>query len=336
MKFLSAPALWLLAVPVALVVVYVAMQLRRPKYAVRFTNLDLLDVVAPHRPNWRRHVSAALLTLGLASMVVALARPARAEEIPVERATVIVAVDVSLSMGATDVEPTRLDAARAAAVTFVEGAPDQVRIGLVVFAGTAAVRVAPTLDRAPLLRAIERLEVAEGTAIGEAIFASLDALAADRPEADCDPADDACTGGSSTPAGARDPDALPPERIVVMSDGETTQGRPNEEGVAAAEEAGVPVSTVAFGTETGIIEYDGQTSPVPVSPGPLRDIAEATGGEFYETATEEGLAEAFTQIGSQTDSETKDVEIGQFFVWMGGALTMLAAAASLFWFSRLP
>ena len=112
--------------------------------------------------------------------------------------------------------------------------------------------------------------MAEGTAIGEAIFASLDALEADRPESDCDSADGACDGGSTTPAGERDADALPPERIVVMSDGETTQGRPNEDGVAAAQEAGVPVSTVAFGTETGIIEYDGQTTPVPVSPEPLR------------------------------------------------------------------
>lgn len=336
MKFLSAAALWLLVVPVALVAVYIAMQLRKPKYAVRFTNLDLLDVVAPHRPNWRRHVSALLLSLGLASMVVALARPARAEDVPVERATVIVAVDVSLSMGATDVAPTRLDAAKAAATTFVEDAPEAVRIGLVVFAGTAQVRVAPTLDRVPLLRAIERLEVAEGTAIGEAIFASLDALEADRPESDCDPTDDACSGRSSSTSDPDDPDALPPERIVVMSDGETTQGRPNEEGVAAAEAAAVPVSTVAFGTLDGVIEYDGQTSAVPVSPGPLQDIAEATGGEFYETASEEGLAEAFTEIGSQTDSETRDVEIGQFFVWMGGALTVLAAAASLFWFSRLP
>ena len=325
MTFLSAAALWLLLVPVALAVVYVAAQLRRPRYAVRFTNLDLLDVVAPRRPNWRRHVSAAFLILGLAAMAVALARPARAEEVPVQRATVVLAIDVSLSMMATDVPPSRLDAARAAAADFVAQAPEEVRIGLVAFNAAASVRVAPTTDRVALGRAIDTLELGEGTAIGEAIFTSLDVLEADRATLGVDETAD--EAGADTP---------PPERIVVMSDGETTQGRPNSEGVAAAQEARVPVSTVAFGTESGVIEIDGTISYVPVAPGPLREIAEATGGQFYETATEQGLTEVFTEIGSQTGSETKNVEIGRYFVWVGGGLTLAAAIASLLWFSRLP
>lgn len=327
MRFLSAAALGLLVVPIALAIAYVVAQLRRPRYAVRFTNLDLLDVVAPSRPNWRRHVSAVLLTAGLVALVVALARPARTEDVAVERATVIVAIDVSLSMDADDVDPTRLDAAKAAATTFVDSAPDEVRIGLVAFNATAAVRVAPTTDRPALTSAIDTLRLGEGTAIGEAIFASLDALAADRAQLGVDDEDEQ--------AGAP-VDGPPPERIVVMSDGETTQGRPNEEGVAAAQETGVPVSTVAFGTEDGVIEIDGTVSYVPVAPGPLRDIADATGGQFYETATEEGLAEVFTEIGSQTGSETRDVELGRAFLWIGAGLTAAAASASLLWASRLP
>jgi len=322
--FLSAAALWLLVVPVVLALVYVIAQLRRPRYAVRFTNLDLLDVVAPRRPNWRRHLSASFLILGLAAMAVALARPARAEEVPVERATVVLAIDVSLSMMATDVAPSRLDAARAAAADFVTQAPEEVRIGLVAFNAAASVRMAPTTDRIALRRAIDTLELGEGTAIGEAIFTSLDVLEADR-----------ATLGVEEQADAAG-DIPPPERIVVMSDGETTQGRPNSEGVTAAQEARVPVSTVAFGTDSGVIEIDGTISYVPVAPGPLREIADATGGQFYETATEQGLADVFSEIGSQTGSETKNVEIGRYFVWVGGGCTLAAAIASLLWFSRLP
>lgn len=343
MRFLSAAALGLLVVPIALVIAYVVAQLRRPKYAVRFTNLDLLDVVAPSRPNWRRHISAALLTAGLVALVVALARPARTEDVAVERATVIVAIDVSLSMDADDVDPTRLDAAKAAATTFIDSAPDEVRIGLVAFNATASVRVAPTTDRPALTSAIGTLRLGEGTAIGEAIFASLDALEADRAQLGVEDDDEAGDGEAGDreagdgEAGEGAPvDGPPPERIVVMSDGETTQGRPNEEGVAAAQETGVPVSTVAFGTEDGVIEIDGTVSYVPVAPGPLRDIADATGGQFFETATEEGLAEVFSEIGSQAGTETRDVELGRAFLWIGAGLTAAAATASLVWASRLP
>ena len=140
--------------------------------------------MAPHRPNWRRHVGAALLLLGLGTMVVALARPGPHRGLPVERATVMLAIDVSLSMGADDVDPTRLEAAKAAATTFIGGAPEPVRLGLVTFNGTAQVRVSPTLDRDPLLRVVADLELGEGTAIGEAIFASLDAIEADRAQND--------------------------------------------------------------------------------------------------------------------------------------------------------
>lgn len=334
MRFLSAAALGLLVVPIALVIAYVVAQLRRPKYAVRFTNLDLLDVVAPSRPNWRRHIGAALLTAGLVALVVALARPARTEDVAVERATVIVAIDVSLSMDADDVDPTRLDAAKAAATTFIDSAPDEVRIGLVAFNATASVRVAPTTDRPALTSAIGTLRLGEGTAIGEAIFASLDALEADRAQLGVEEeeeADEDVGAGDGAPV-----DGPPPERIVVMSDGETTQGRPNEEGVAAAQETGVPVSTVAFGTEDGVIEIDGTVSYVPVAPGPLRDIADATGGQFFETATEEGLAEVFSEIGSQAGTETRDVELGRAFLWIGAGLTAAAATASLVWAARLP
>ncbi len=330
MRFLSPDVLWLLLVPLALVAAYVVVQWRRPRYAVRFTNLALLDVVAPRRPGWRRHVSATLLVAALGFLVVSLARPARTEAVAVDRATVIVAIDVSLSMEADDVAPTRLDAAKEAATEFVDGAPKEVRIGLVAFNAVAQVRVPPTTDRPSLDRAIDSLQLGEGTAIGEAIFASLDALEADRAALGVDDPPARTDGNGTTP------DQPLPERIVVMSDGETTQGRPNEEGVAAAQAAGVPVSTVAFGTENGVIEIDGSVSYVPVAPEPLRDIADATGGSFFETASAEGLAKVFEEIGSQAGTETRDVDISRNFVWIGAALAVAAAGFSLLWASRIP
>lgn len=317
MTFLAPTRLWLLLVAIALLVAYVVLQRRREStYAVRFTNLALLDVVAPKRPGWRRHVAAGALLAGMTGLVLGLAEPAREVQVPRERATVVLAVDVSLSMQATDVLPSRLDAAKDAADDFLDTVPESLNIGLVQFAGSATVLVPPTADHDDVRSAIEGLDLAEGTAIGEAIFAGLDALAT-LPEAD-------------------DADEAVPASIVVISDGETTVGRPNAQAVDAAIEAGVPVSTIAFGTDDGLIVVEGEAVPVPPDLDAMARIAEDTGGVFFEAEDGGELSAAYEDLGSSIGFETEEREITEWFI--GAALVALVAAGvfSLLWFARLP
>ncbi len=317
MRFAAPAWLWLLAVVYALGVAYLVVSLwGRRRYAVRFTNLALLGVVAPRRPGWRRHVPAVLLLLSLASSSVAMARPHRMTDVPVERASVVMALDVSLSMMADDVEPTRIDAARAAAHVFVDTVPDDVNLGLVAFAGTAQILVPPTGDRVAVRRAIDGLRLAEATAIGDAIMASLAAL-------------EMAPGGTGT----AEP---PPGHIVLMSDGETNTGTPNDVAAARAAEAGVGVSTIAFGTDHGVIEYAGQVFDVPVNEEALELIAATTGGLHFRAVTAEQLADIYAQLGSALGQEEELREITTLFVGLAVLFGLAAAAGSLVWFARLP
>lgn len=315
MTFLSAVWLWLLLGVAALAACYVVLQGRRSRYAVRFTNLELLDVVAPERPAWRRHLPAAALLVGLGSLVVAMAQPAREVQVPKERATVMLAVDVSISMRATDVRPSRIDAARTAAIDFVTSLPDELSVGLVEFAGQASVIVSPTTDHDQVVRAIETMELQNGTAIGEAVLASLDAIAAAPPDEVGQP---------------------PPGRVVLLSDGVRNQGRSNEDAAAAAEEAGVTVSTIAYGTDEGEIELGEQIIPVPVDREALRQLAEATGGAFFEAASGAELERVYDDIGSAIGYEIEQREVGRWFTGAGLVVLVAASVMSLAWFSRLP
>lgn len=317
MGFVHPDRLWWLLAVIALGVTYVVVQVvRRSTYAVRFTNLALLDVVAPKRPGWRRHVTAGAFGLGAALLVVALAEPTREVEVPRERATVVLAIDVSLSMEATDILPSRLEAAQDAADEFLETVPETINVGLVSFAGSANVLVPPTTDHELVRRAIDDLALGEGTGIGEAIFASLAAIESAPP--------------------ADDPDEPVPATIVVMSDGETTMGRPDAAGIEAANEAAVPVSTIAFGTEDGIIFIEGEAIPVPPDLAAMEQIADATGGVFFEAESEQELEAAYADLGSSIGFETEERPVTEWFI--GAALVGLLGAAvlSLLWFSRLP
>jgi Ca-activated chloride channel family protein len=316
MSFLAADRLLLLIVVALVAVAYVVVQVRgRQRYAVRFTNLALLSSVAPKRPGWRRHVPAALLVASLVGMVISLARPARAELVPRERATIILAIDVSISMDATDVSPSRLASAKEAATAFAEVLPDPINLGLVAFAGSARLLVPPTTDRTQVTDAISRLELAESTAIGDAVLTSLDAIES-VPEA---------VDGQPVPA-----------HILLLSDGETQVGTPNELAIEAARQAEVPVTTIAFGTPDGTITYQGQTIPVAVDEGALASLAEATGGSSFEAATTEELTSVYQNIGSSIGFETEQREIASWFTGAGFAFALLAAGTSLAWFSRLP
>lgn len=323
MTLLSPNRLWLLVAVAAIAIAYVLLQRRRKTYALRFSSSELFDSVAPSTPGIRRHVPTAFFLLALTGLVVAVAQPARQVTVPRERATVIVAIDVSLSMQATDVDPTRLKAAQAAANRFIDELPPTLNVGIVSFAGTAQVLVTPTRDRLPAENAINNLRLAESTAIGEAIFTSLDALL-------------------NTPADGTG--ELPPARIVLLSDGETTVGRADEEAMAAAIEAEIPVSTIAFGTRSGTIIYDdprtefveAEPIPVPVREDNLRKIAEDTDGAFFAASSLEELESVYADIGSAIGYETVDREITDWFTAAGLALLAVSSALSLLWFQRLP
>ncbi|HEY8547893.1 MAG TPA: VWA domain-containing protein [Acidimicrobiales bacterium] len=315
MRFLVAWRLWLLLGVGGMLGAWLASLFRRRRDVVRFTNVALLDVVAPERSAWRRHLPAGLWLAAMALLVLGFARPVRTVQEPEERATVVLALDVSNSMEADDVDPSRIEVAKAAALDFLEELPPQLDVGLVLFSGTIS-SVPVTEDREAVAERIEEAELADSTAIGEAIFTALDLVADAPPAAD----------GS-----------VPPARIVVLSDGETTVGRPDGEAAAAAAEAGVPVDTIAFGTPDGVVEDDfGVVTPVAVMPGPLRDIAEATGGEFAEADSAGSLRTVYDAIATVVGYEEVEREISGWFVGAGLALLAVAGMLSLLWSQRLP
>lgn len=317
LEFLQSGRLWWLLVLALLFVAYVVMQFIRKAAAVRFTNVSLLDKIAPQRPNWRRHIPAAFLLLGLAGMILAYAEPAAVTQVPSERATIMLAIDTSLSMQAEDVVPSRIDGAKEAAITFLDEVPAEINIGLVSFNGIANVRVPPTTNRAAVRSAIQGLDLGEATAIGEAIFASIDSLEDFIIDFEGD---------------------APPARIVLMSDGETTVGRPDAAAVDRARLAGITVSTIAFGTDGGVIEIpeDPRPIPVPVNEAALAEIADGTGGDFFEAATTDELTAIYTDIGSAVATEEARVMVGSWFAGRAMLLILIAAGLSLVFSNRLP
>jgi Ca-activated chloride channel family protein len=319
MTWQSPERLWLLLGVLALLAGYLVMQRRRSRYAVRFTNLRLLDRVAPQRPGWRRHLPAGLFLAMMALLVAGFARPTDEVQVPRERATVIVAVDVSRSMLATDVAPDRLTAAREAAREFVAGLPTEFNVGLVAFAGSASVLVPPGTDRAVVAAGIDRVDVGitgvEGTAIGEAITSSLESVRT---------------------LDARAVEEPPPARVVLLSDGANTSGRSPGEAAAEAAESGVPVDAISFGTLEGTIGTGGRGQPVPVDGETLRSVAEQTAGAYHEAGSATELREVYADIGSSIGYETRVQDVSARFVGAGLILALLAAAASMAWFSRLP
>jgi Ca-activated chloride channel homolog len=310
---------WLLALlaVVALVALYVLLQLRRARYAARFTNVALLGSLVPKRAGWRRHVAFGLVALGLAVLVASLAAPSTEVRVPRDRATVVMAVDVSLSMQATDVEPDRFTAMQTAAKQFVGVLPARINLGLVSFAGTATTLVTPTTDRDQVTTAIDNLELAEATAIGDAVFTSLTAIANFQSSLESDG------------------EAAPPARIVLLSDGYSTVGRDATQAVDAANGAEVPVSTIAFGTDYGTLDLNGETVPVPVDRATLEQIAEDTGGSYSEAASAKELEEVYEDLGSQIGYTTEPKDISPWFVRGGLLFAFLGIVASLLWTSRL-
>ncbi len=315
MSFLAPVRLWLLLGVLALLVAYVVLQRRRPAYAVRFTELDLLASLVPRSAAWRRHVPAGLLLLSLTALVTAFARPEADVQVPRERATVVVALDTSISMEATDVSPDRISAARESAAAFVERLPEAFNVGLVSFSGSASVVVPATQDHQLVVSAVRSLQLGPSTAIGEAVFSALEAIRA-------------VPGEPGQPA--------PPARVVLLSDGTNTVGREVSEAAQAAVDAGVPVSTIAYGTPDGVVQVQGELVPVPVDGPALERLAESTGGSSFTAESGEELAAVYDDIGSQVGTTTERREVTAGVTGVALALGIGAAVASLVWGARLP
>src|SRR5262249_21102789 len=314
-RFLE-PAWLLMLIPVLLLAgVYVWRQLHKRSYAVRFTNVDLLRTLAPAGLGYRRHLAAGAFLLCLATLACALARPAMDTKRPLERATVMIAIDVSLSMRAEEVAPSRLQAAQEAAKEFVKTLPDSYNIGLVAFSKSASVLVSPGKDKAAVNQAIDGLQLAEATATGEAVFTCLSAI-------------------QSVPADGSP--GLPPAPVLLLSDGDRTAGRPIEDAASAASAANIPVSTIAFGTDSGTVSIQGQLQRVPVDRPSLQKLAEITKGHYYEAASLTELKQVYQDMGSSIGYRTVSREVTQWYVGMALLFAFAAAGMSLLWTSRLP
>ncbi len=327
----TTPWLLLALVPVAaLAVAYVLAQRRKQRYAVRFATLPMLDKLVPKRPRWRKHLPASLVLLGLASLGLAAAQPVIDVRVPYERATVIVAIDSSGSMQADDVRPNRLEAAKAAAEDFVDEMPDSFNVGAISFAGGAEVIAQATGDHDAVREAIAAMDDGGGgTAIGEAVFEAVDEV--DRLS------DDTTAGASPTPSASGDPDEAEriPARLVLLSDGANTTGRDPSAAAEAARAAGMPVSTIAYGTENGEATLWGGRQAVPVDESTLRQLADETDGRFYRAASTDELRDVYQDIGSSIGWHVEPVDVTPYAALLGMLLALVAGAFSLRWSSRL-
>ncbi|MBB3606710.1 Ca-activated chloride channel family protein [Mycolicibacterium sp. BK556] len=312
-----------LLVIAGLVGLYIIVQYARQKRILRFANMELLESVAPKRPTRWRHLSAILLIASLVLLTIAMAGPTHDVRIPRNRAVVMLTIDVSQSMRATDVEPSRLAAAQEAAKQFADQLTPGINLGLIAYAGTATVLVSPTTNREATKNAIDKLQLADRTATGEAIFTSLQAIATVG----------AVIGGGDTP---------PPARIVLMSDGkETVPSNPdNPKGAftaaRTAKDQGVPISTVSFGTPYGYVEINDQRQPVPVDDEMLKKIADLSGGNAYTASSLQQLKEVFTSLQDQIGYETIKGEASTGWLRLGALVLALAALAALLVNRRLP
>ncbi|AHH18913.1 VWA domain-containing protein [Nocardia nova] len=328
--FTSAVWLAFLIVVVAIALIYVLVQRRRKRHMLRFSNMETLERVAPKRPSGWRHVPVALILVGLVLLTVAAAGPQAAKKVPRNRATVMLVIDVSLSMEATDVPPSRIQVAKKAAKQFVDGLPAGVNIGLVSFAGTASVLVSPTTNHESMKVAIENLKLAERTATGEGILSALQSV----------------DNLASVLGGAQQP---PPARIVLMSDGKQTVpdfrdvDNPRHEFVAArlAKEKHVPISTISFGTSYGTVELPSENGPpsevkVAVDDEALQQVASLSGGEFYTASSLQELSKVYDTLEEQIGYEMTMGDASRPWLLLGLLITAAGAVSGVLYRQRLP
>jgi Ca-activated chloride channel family protein len=321
--FTSPWWLLLLAAVAALAVGYIIVQRMRRKRTMRFTNLALLEKVAPKRQGWWRHAPAVVLVVALLLLSVSLAGPTAQQRVPRNRATVMLVIDVSLSMQANDVLPNRLQAAQVAAKQFADGLPAGINLGLESFAASATVLISPTQDHQSVDGAIDGLKLAEATATGESIAAALQAI----------------QSFGKVLAGPQGP---PPAAIVLMSDGKETipQDLNDPRGAysqaKAAKAVGVPISTISFGTDHGVVDIGGEQVAVPVDDGSLQNVANLSGGSYYRAASADQLKAVYASLGQQIGFENKQSDASKPWLILGTLMALISAGGALFIGQRLP
>jgi Ca-activated chloride channel homolog len=312
MSFASPLLLLSLAALPLLAAAYTWLRRRPGRYSARFPGVPVLAGAVAATPLWRRHIPAAVAALALAALALALARPHATIAVPVERASVVLVTDASRSMLATDVDPSRMDAARSAAGAFLDGVPDELRVGAVGFSTTPSSVVAPTQDRERVRAHLASLNADGSTATGDALAQALQLLKGQGKK-------------------------RPPAAIVLLSDGKTTTGRDPVEVAREARGAGVPVHTVSLGTSGGTItDSNGNTLPVPPDPETMADIARTSGGDSFGVDDGDQLDAVYKRLGSQIGTRPEKREITAGFAAGGMALLLAAAGLSLRAGGRLP
>jgi Ca-activated chloride channel family protein len=348
MTFIWPNALWVLAL-VPLLVLFYRWLLKRRKTAIAYPNLALVKAAMGHQSTWRRHIPPALFLGALTLMILALARPAAMVTLPSQHETVILAIDVSGSMRADDVKPTRLAAAQAAARTFINGTPKTTRIGLVTFAGSAALVQAPTANRDDLMAAIDQLQLQNATAVGSGILVSLKAIFPDqdfevKPAGGLRASRGSAAAGGSAPINAApkaEQKPVPPGSyksavVILLTDGQTTTGPDPVDAARLAAERGVRVFTVGVGTPDGqILTGEGWSIRVRLDEDALKVIADMTRAEYFFAGTAFDLKKIYEGLNSKLVMEKKETEITAVFTAAAALLALVAGALSLLWFNRI-
>jgi Ca-activated chloride channel homolog len=343
MTFLWPDFLWTLAALPLLVLLYVWLLARRRRSVVRLASVSIVRRAAGSGPGWRRHVPPLLLLIALAVLLLATARPTALVKLPSQQQTIILAMDVSGSMRATDVQPTRIRAAQDAAKAFVTELPRQVKVGVVSFAGTAAVVQAPTTSREDIIASIERFQLQRATAIGSGIVLSLATLF---PDAGIDLSH--ITGQRSMPPAPEDkkdparefkpvePGSYNSAAIILLTDGQRTTGPDPVEAAKMAADRGIKVYTVGIGTVNGeVIGFEGWSMRVRLDEDTLKTIANITRAQYYYAGTAQDLKQVYQGLSTRLVVETKETEITSFFAAAGALLLLLGAALSVWWFGRV-
>jgi Ca-activated chloride channel family protein len=317
MTLISPDRLWLLLAVAGLVVAYVVAQRRHTAPAVRHPDLALIDSFAPRRTGWRRHLTALALVLALTALVVGLARPAHAVTVERKEAVVMLALDVSKSMTATDVSPTRLAAAQKAAKEFVSSAPEGYRIGLVTFDAQTHTLASPTTDRAELLTAIDGLKAANGTAAGDGLATAVDVLEADK---------------TAKTAGVDD-DTY--RAVILLADGDSSTGQTLDQAADGAVDGKIPVFTIAYGTDDATVVVDGKTMDAGADKEAIAAVATKTGGADYSASSGDELTQVYDQIGTTIGTATEHQELTVPLALLAAVLLSLGVVATTAWTPRL-
>ena len=349
MNFLWPQFLWLLLALPLLVLVYLWLLRRKKKMALRYASLSIVREAMGKGPGVRRHIPPLLFLLSLAAMLVASARPFAVVTLPSQNETIMLAMDVSGSMRATDVLPSRLVASQNAAKAFLADLPRSVRVGIVAFAGTASVVQPPTLSREDLTAAIDKFQLQRGTAIGNGIMVSLAELF---PDAGIDLESletgwERKRGTSLDQAGKNDSSARKAftpvaagsynsGAIILLTDGQRTTGVDSLDAAKAAADRGVRVYTVGVGTVEGeTIGFEGWSMRVKLDEETLKSIARATQAEYFYAGTANNLKNVYQALSSRLTVEKKETEISGLFALAAAALGLLSAGLSLLWFNRV-